>query len=81
VKPVRVVEASRLLVADEGVVLPTVPQRLDCLDVLMRSGVAFDVCGLFIAIEVARRVVARRSHDVPAGPTIRQKVEGRKFTC
>ena len=55
---VLVVEAAGLLIADERVVLPAVPQCLDGLDMLMRPRVALRMVGLDVAIKVARRVVA-----------------------
>ena len=73
---VRVEELAARLVADEGLVLPAVPQRGDGVDELVGALVAFGRRALPVEAEVARGGVAGRGHQVPARAALAQVVEG-----
>ena len=79
VQLLRMVEGAAFLVAYERVVLETVPELPDDLDVLLRAGIAEGVRVLLIEIEIVRGSLGCRRHDVPAGPAAGDEVERGEF--
>ena len=71
----RVEIAAARLVADEGVVLPAVPQPEHDVDVLLGPAIARAVLHVPLAPEVQRFLLAPRGHHVPADPAFRDVVE------
>lgn len=67
-----------LLVRDDGVVLPAVPQLGGHLHELRGPLVPAPVCGGVVETEVLRRIGACRRDDVPAGSSAADEVEGRE---
>src|SRR5690554_6497001 len=72
-------EASALTVADEGVVLETVPERLHDLHVLACPAVAKGMRMLDLEVEVPGRRFRRRGYDVPARATSGDQVQRSEF--
>ena len=67
-------EPAVRLVADEGAVVPGVPQKSAGLDELLGHGIALGMRRMLAAEHRARLGVGGR-HDIPAGPTGREVVE------
>lgn len=67
-------EAAGLLVGDEGVVVPTVPEQTTGLDELFRHGIALGMRRMRTAEHGARLGVGRRDH-VPARAPAGQVIE------
>src|SRR5690606_12122056 len=72
---VLVEEAARFLVADEGVVLPAVPEGLHHLHMLAGALIALGMGQLLVEVEVAGRVVTGGGHHVPAGASVGNVIE------
>ncbi|MNE50214.1 hypothetical protein D3C80_1447770 [compost metagenome] len=65
-------------VAEEGVVIPTVPQTLDHFQIFVGDLVAKRVFGVVAAV-ILRRSFERRCHRVPAGAPAADEIERGKL--
>ncbi|CAM5411779.1 hypothetical protein SMICM304S_09649 [Streptomyces microflavus] len=81
VQLLRLEEAAGLLVVEEGVVFPAVPQPGDDLHELPCAVVSGRVLGLLVQVVVARFGVRRGGHDVPARAAGAEVVEGGELPC
>ncbi len=76
---VRVDEPRRVLVADDGIVLPAVPQAQGHLQEFVGAAVPMVGVGVVRIAEIGTaRVGVRRGHDVPPGAALADVVEGRE---
>lgn len=71
----RIEEHAGLLVPYERVVLEAFPEFADNVDMLGGAAISVGMRKLRVAIEVLRRQVARRGHDIPAGAALRDQVQ------
>src|SRR5262245_29047067 len=74
------IEAA-VLIADEGIVIPTVPQAFDDIDELPRPPVTFIVLDMRFTIEVLRLSRIGGGHDVPSRAATAEEVKGGKSPC
>jgi hypothetical protein len=79
VTPRRIEEAPFGLVAQEGIVLPTVPQSAYDFGELDSAFVAFRVIEVFVAVEVLRLMLIRRRHQIPTRASAADVVERREL--
>ena len=66
-------ELPGFLVADEGIVVPGVPQSDDDAGELARAVVALAVLVMLFAIEIARLVLLARGDEIPARPAAAER--------
>ena len=66
-----------LAVADEGVVVPGIPQALDGIEIFVGDLVAQLVLGMLAAV-VAARPFERRGHGIPAGAAAADRGRSRR---
>ena len=71
-KPLRIEEAPRRLVAQQRIILEAVPQPLHHLDEFGGALVALRVAVVLVEAEVVRLVLGGRGDDVPAGAAVAQ---------
>ena len=81
VTPVGIVEAALLLVEDEGVVVPGVPQAAHDLDELAGAPVAHRLRQMVLAAEILRLRVIGRGDQIPAGAAAADQVERGEAAC
>ncbi len=70
---------TRLLVANEGVVRPAIPQTGNDVDELTRPAIALGVLEMFVEAEIHGLVRIAGSHDVPGGTATAQVIQRRKL--
>ena len=75
-QPLRIEKLPAGLVADEGVVVPAVPQRGDDIGEFAGAFVALAVLEVLIAAEILRFFLLARRDQVPAGAAAADMVEG-----
>ena len=68
-------EIARLLVYEERLVFPAVPQRLDDIEEFAGPLIAEGVFDIAVSPEIARLLVHRRGDDVPRRPALADMVE------
>ena len=77
----RVDQNAGLLVADDGVVFPTVPQAGGHAQEFVGAGVTLVRRGMAAEAEIGGGLVIGGRHDVPGSPPLADMVQCRKATC